>query len=331
MKKSIKTLLISGLCLNFALSSTAYADGIFDAITYDETSITALSTSSSFSDISGHWAESKILEAIDLGIVSGYTDKTFRPNKQVTRAEFATFLTNAIKVTSTTTQNFKDVQTDDWFYGQVQKSVAVGIFGGYTDNTFKPGNLITRQEAAKAISSTITTANIDGDGAIYMKDYSKVHDWAKPFVNVVFNKGYMMGYNGYYRPVDGLTRAEAVKIIYDILDNENIEYGFNITNSGESYEGAVVVGDLNILSSVGSGTVYINDVIVLGNINIIADKVSSVVLSDVKVRNVVVQNKLNPVKITCSSNINIENAILSANATIVKLGDNIQIKNTIIQ
>lgn len=326
---NIKKILISGLCLNFAFSSAAYADIIND-ITENTISTEAVQTVL-FSDISGHWAEQRIMEAVELGIVSGYTDGTFRPDKKVSRAEFATFLTNAIQVSNSDTQDFKDVSENDWFYDEVQKSAAVGFFGGYTDKTFRPANLITRQEAAKAVSNAMTSADIDGDGAIYMKDYLSVHEWAKPYVNLVFNKGYMMGFNGYYRPVDGLTRAEAVKIIYEVLDNENIEYGFNITNSGERYEGAVVAGDLNILSSVGSGSVYINNVIVLGNINIIADNVDSVVLSDVKVKNVVVGNKLNDVKISCTSNINIENAILSPYAKVEKLGENIQIKNTIIQ
>ncbi|WP_433709029.1 S-layer homology domain-containing protein [Paenibacillus illinoisensis] len=41
-----------------------------------------------FTDITGHWAESSILNAIERGIVSGYPDGLFHPDNQVTRAEF---------------------------------------------------------------------------------------------------------------------------------------------------------------------------------------------------------------------------------------------------
>ncbi|MDQ6422852.1 S-layer homology domain-containing protein [Paenibacillus sp. LHD-117] len=41
-----------------------------------------------FRDISGHWAVANIQQAVSIGIVSGYPDGTFKPDKTVTRAEF---------------------------------------------------------------------------------------------------------------------------------------------------------------------------------------------------------------------------------------------------
>lgn len=285
-----------------------------------------------FSDISGHWAESKIQEAVNIGFVSGYQDGTFKPNETVTRAEFATLLNKAMQNNRTVKINLADVHQDDWFYDQVQKSVAVGFFSGYENNTFRPNNPITRQEVAKVINSTITTGNIDGDGATLLNDYNSIQEWAKSSVNIAYNKCYIMGYpEKLYKPSKALTRAEAVKIIYEILDNENIELGFNITNYDELYYGAVVVGDLNILNSVGSGNVYINNVTVLGDINILAKNVNSVVLTDVKVRDILIEDSSNAVKIKCNDNIYIDNVKLSADATVEKLGTNIQIKNTTTQ
>ena len=356
MKNIIKKIAIIGFCFNivFSFNSIAFA-GIMDAITEGTETETPVSNTETtqktttetintqlqatlksnetvFSDISGHWAESRIKEAVKIGFVTGYQDGTFKPNATVTRAEFATLLNNAMKNKDTANFNFKDIKKNDWYYEQIQKAVAVGFFSGYEDNTFKPNNPITRQEVAKVISSTITTGNIDGDGATLLSDYNSIQNWAKPSVNIAFNKSYIMGYpEKLYKPTKALTRAEAVKIIYEILDNENIELGFNITNYDELYYGAVVVGDLNILNSVGSGNVYINNVTVLGDINILAKDVNSVVLTDVKVRNVVANNSDTSVKITCNDNIYIDNVKLSASASVEKLGSNIQIKNTIIQ
>ncbi|MBP1926252.1 hypothetical protein J2Z76_002117 [Sedimentibacter acidaminivorans] len=283
-----------------------------------------------FSDINGHWAESRIKEASKIGFVTGYQDGTFKPDKTVTRAEFATLLNNAMNNNDSIQIYLKDIKKSDWYYNQIEKAVAVGYFSGYEDNTFRPNNPITRQEVAKVISNAITTGNIDGDGATLLSDYNLIQDWAKNSVNIAYNKSYIMGYpNKTYMPSKALTRAEAVKIIYEVLDNENIELGFNITNYNESYYGAVVVGDLNILDSVGSGNVYINNVTVLGDIKILAKNVKSVILTDVKVRNLVVDDPNNSVKITCNDNIYIDNVKLSADATVEKIGNNIQIKSTI--
>lgn len=354
MNNIIKKIAIFGVCFNLVFNTIAYA-GVLDVITEGNDTIkenpvsntetekdTSVESTSNeiktivnasetvFSDISGHWAESRIKEAVKIGFVTGYQDGTFKPNATVTRAEFATLLNNAMKNQNTAVIKLKDIKESDWYYKQIQKAVAVGFFSGYDDNTFRPNNPITRQEVAKVINSTITTGNIDGVGATLLSDYNSIQDWAKSSVNVAFNKSYIMGYpEKLYKPTKALTRAEAVKIIYEILDNENIELGFNITNYDELYNDAVVVGDLNILSSVGSGNVYINNVTVLGDINILARNVNSVVLTDVKARNV--NGNDSSVKITCNDNIYIDNVKLSADATVVKTGTNIQIKNTIIQ
>jgi len=344
LKNIIIKIATFGMCFNLAFNTMAYA-GIMDDITTGHDTETELDKSVEsksseiqttpdtskivFSDISGHWAESRIKEAVKIGFATGYKNGTFKPNATITRAEFATLLNNAMKNQNTATINLKDVKENDWFYNQIQKAVAVGFFSGYEDNTFRPNNPITRQEVAKVINSTIATGSIDGDGATILSDYSLIQDWAKPSVNIAFNKSYIMGYpERLYKPTKALTRAEAVKIIYEILDNENIELGFNITNYDELYHSAVVVGDLNILNSVGSGNVYINNVTVLGDINILAKNVNSVVLTDVKARNV--NGNDSSVKITCNDNIYIDNVKLSASASVEKLGTNIQIKNTTI-
>ena len=328
MKKMIKKLAAFGLCAVMAINMNAavYADILDDIINdaeidstentedtentkdtedakdteaenTDESSGTVKSTSV-FSDIEGHWAKKWIIDAVNLGFVSGYEDGTFKPDKTITRAEFSKLLNNALKVDITQKLSFLDVNENEWFYKEIQKSVAAGFFSGYENNTFKPNNPIRRQEVAKVVSGAMTTGNIEGEGATLLSDYNTIQEWAKTSVNTVYNKGYLLGYpDKTYMPSKALTRAEAVKIIYEIIDNENIEYGFNITNYNESYSSAVVVGNLNILDSVGTGNVYIKNVVVLGDIVISAENVSSVELAHVTARNIIVEGKNNPVKI----------------------------------
>lgn len=279
-----------------------------------------------FSDIDGHWAKNWIIGAVNLGFVSGYEDGTFKPDRTITRAEFSKLLNGAMKIEATKELKFLDVKENDWFYKEVQKSVAAGFFSGYENNTFRPNNPIKREEAAKVVSGCITTGNIDGEGATGLSDYNTIQEWAKNSVNTVYNKGYILGYpEKVYIPSRALTRAEAVKIIYEIIDNENIEFGFNITNYNESYTNAIVVGNLNILDSVGSGNVYIKNVVVLGDIVISAKNVKSVELTDVKARNIIVESETNPVKIVCNDNVIMAGAKLPPVAIVQKIGQNISI------
>ena len=324
-----KRIAILGLCIGLSINSFVYA-GVLDSImddseavedsntgdTIDEDLNTGdtsqeesgkenitedteiLSTPVKFSDIEGHWAKNWINKAVGLGFVSGYDDGTFKPDRTITRAEFSKLLNGALKTEKKSSIGFTDVKNSEWFYDEVRKSIAAGFFSGYENNTFRPNNPIKREEVAKVVSSAMTTGGVDGEGATLLSDYGTVQEWAKPSVNAVYNKGYILGYpDKTYRPSKALTRAEAVKIIYEIIENENIEYGINITNYDELYTSTVVVGDINILESVGTGNVYLKNVVVLGDIIIHATKVNMVQLTDVTARNIVIKGENNPVKI----------------------------------
>lgn len=349
MKEIIKKISVIGLCVSLSLNSVAYA-GILDSITEvpaanenidtiennenkaeittnEILTVTAETKAKvAFSDIEGHWAKNWIEKAVKLGFVSGYEDSTFKPDRTITRAEFSKLINNAIHTEKKSNLSFSDMNSKEWFYEEVQKSVASGFFSGYENNTFRPNNPIKREEVAKVVSSAITTGEADGEGATRLTDYNTVQDWAKPSVNAVYNKGYILGYpEGLYRPSKALTRAEAVKIIYEIIENENIERGFNITNYNESYTSAVVVGDLNVLDSVGSGNVYLKNLVVLGDIVIHASKVNTVQLTDVKARNIIVVNENNPVKIVCNDNVSIASTKLPPVVIVQKPGNNVNI------
>lgn len=56
------------------------------------------SKDSSFSDIEGHWAEKPILEAVSEGMVSGYEDGSFQPDRSVTRGQFAAMLAASLHI-----------------------------------------------------------------------------------------------------------------------------------------------------------------------------------------------------------------------------------------
>ena len=74
-------------------------------------------SASNFTDISGHWAESYINKAVNLGLFSGTTPTTFSPDANMTRAMFVTVLAKYSKedIQQYTTSQFRDVPADAWY------------------------------------------------------------------------------------------------------------------------------------------------------------------------------------------------------------------------
>ena len=101
----------------------------------------------SFSDVSDSaWYADAVKTLASIGVINGYTDGTFRPNNNVTRAEFVTMLVNLTGVTGGTC-NFSDVSETYWARSAIAAASANGWVNGYEDGTFHPGSNITRAEA----------------------------------------------------------------------------------------------------------------------------------------------------------------------------------------
>lgn len=110
-----------------------------------------------FTDVS---TGSKYYEAVnrlsELGIINGYEDGSFRPDNNVTRAEFSKIIVGmmnkAAEAKSTPPSSaFDDVNQVQWCIPYVNYLTANGVIKGYADATFRPSNIITYAEAATII------------------------------------------------------------------------------------------------------------------------------------------------------------------------------------
>ena len=110
-----------------------------------------------FTDVS---TGSKYYEAVnrlsELGIINGYEDGSFRPDNNVTRAEFSKIIVGmmnkATEAKSTPPSSaFDDVNQVQWCIPYVNYLTANGVIKGYADATFRPSNIITYAEAATII------------------------------------------------------------------------------------------------------------------------------------------------------------------------------------
>ena len=84
---------------------------------------------SDFNDISGHWAEKEIRRAASLGWIKGYTDGSFKPDQNITRAEAASMINRMLHRLPETVDDlldgmiqWPDNQPSDWYYINMQEA-----------------------------------------------------------------------------------------------------------------------------------------------------------------------------------------------------------------
>lgn len=103
-------------------------------------------SAASFNDVApGAWYYDYIAKAEAAGILKGYEDGSFRPQGEITRAEFAAIATRFDKL-SPAPIAFTDVANDYWAHDAIAAAYGKGWIAGYEDNTFRPAQNIRRSE-----------------------------------------------------------------------------------------------------------------------------------------------------------------------------------------
>ncbi len=105
-----------------------------------------------FPDVAGHWAADWIEEAADEGLVHGYADGTYRPDRLVSRAEVAVLLLRSLHGPDYTppaaaAYSFSDI-AGHWAADWIEQLHWEGAASGYPDGTYHPDASLTRAEMA---------------------------------------------------------------------------------------------------------------------------------------------------------------------------------------
>lgn len=109
----------------------------------------------SFRDVpQGAWYNAAVATMAKLKIITGYPDGTFQPDAPVTRAEFAAIAARFDEKSARTTASFRDIY-GHWAERYISRSAELGWIRGYTDNTFRPDQSITRDEAMALINRVL--------------------------------------------------------------------------------------------------------------------------------------------------------------------------------
>ena len=82
----------------------------------------------SFKDVKGHWAEKYLGYAVSKGWIKGYEDNSFRPDEEITRAEFVSIINNVLerhtKIENMTLdkKEYKDLDKNKWYYEDIEEA-----------------------------------------------------------------------------------------------------------------------------------------------------------------------------------------------------------------
>jgi uncharacterized repeat protein (TIGR01451 family) len=152
--------------------------------------------------------------------IEGYTDNTFRPANNITRAEVAAMMYNVLGINkeASTNKNYTDVKSTHWAYECINVVTGSGLFVGYSDGSFHPDSFITRAEFATVLANYLELKNVEHD-KMNFSDISK--HWARNFIEEIYRvkliEGYIEQGERLFKPDNNISRSEAVTIVNKML------------------------------------------------------------------------------------------------------------------
>lgn len=175
----------------------------------------AVRPSERFSDIpAGAWYESAVSYALEKGLVTGTSEKTFSPDGTMTRAMLVTMLWRMDgKPAASGASSFNDVKGGQWYSEAVSWAAANGIVTGYGDGAFGVSDDVTRQQLAAVLYRYAAFKGKDVSASTDISGYADAYavaPWADAAVRWAVKSGVMNGASGNrLTPSGTATRAQA--------------------------------------------------------------------------------------------------------------------------
>lgn len=132
---------------------------VFYRLLTDEARAFCWSETNRFTDTDpNRWYHISVSSLTSAGILAGYPDGTFGPDKPITRAEFASIAMRFVKASVPGgADRFSDI-AESWAREEINAAAALGIVSGYPDGTFRPQQPITRAEAVTLVNGLLGRA-----------------------------------------------------------------------------------------------------------------------------------------------------------------------------
>ena len=173
-------------------------------------------------DISGHWAESMIRNAMQKGIMTGVGNGDFAPNAAMTRGMLITALgrMEGVKAGMYEGGSFADVKQEDYFASFVAWAVAENIASGMSETVFAPNAEVTREQLAVFLYQYAQKKGITLTGeSKTFTDAEGISDWAKDAVAALTGAGLLNGRpDGSFNAKGKATRAEVATVLVKLAE-----------------------------------------------------------------------------------------------------------------
>ncbi|MDY3690804.1 MAG: S-layer homology domain-containing protein [Dysosmobacter sp.] len=178
-----------------------------------------------FTDTRDYWAAAYADFLYQSGITTGYADGTFRPNDNITRAQFSVMLYRYLGLDESkyadVTLPFADLKSiPDYALPAIRALYTEGVINGSTGKDgrlyFNPGASLTRAQAATMIGRTQEKGY--AAAALTFSDSAKIPSYATYYIQTMAAQGIIGGYaDGTFRPGNNITRGQMAKILYNLL------------------------------------------------------------------------------------------------------------------
>ncbi len=222
-----------------------------------------------FPDVdSTHWASKQIDELSEQGVIVGYPDGTFKPDENVTRAEFATMAIKALKQEHANVAqpiNFQDITPEYWAYDSIQKAVYFDLISNSDKaETFRPEDSVSRAESITVAVNALTTEQISQYKAkeVLNKKYSDAESVPEYFL-IPAGKAEILNMLVTIPTTDDkakieatrpATRAEVAAILYEMVEQAKLNPNAKLAEAmrkktGEGYviDNAIVQGSVGTI------------------------------------------------------------------------------------
>ena len=212
-----------------------------------------------------HWAASQIDILSDQGVIVGYPDGTFKPDDNVTRAEFASMAIKALGQEHTKVAqpvNFSDIVPGYWAYDAIQKALYFDLISEGSGNLFRPDDNVSRGEATTVAVNALTTAEITPAKAmeVLSNKYSDVKSLPKDFL-IPAGKSEILNMivvapgqeKPALEPARPATRAEVAAILYNMREQAKLNPNAKLAEAMRKKTGeGFVIKNATVQGSIGT-------------------------------------------------------------------------------
>lgn len=212
-----------------------------------------------------HWAASQIDILSDQGVIVGYPDGTFKPDDNVTRAEFASMAIKALGQEHTKvaqTVNFSDIVPGYWAYDAIQKALYFDLISEGSGDLFRPDDNVSRAEATTVAVNALTTTEITPAKALEVlsSKYADVNTIPKDFL-IPAGKSEILSMivvapgtgKPALEPTRPATRAEVAAILYNMREQAKLNPNAKLAEAMRKKTGeGFIIEDATVQGSIGT-------------------------------------------------------------------------------